>query len=66
MIRRDKFNVEIGGRRINDVASKIGGLFGGTGRTIGRAIDKGTKNVTIKIENNNSVSRKYTSLRKHK
>jgi len=61
MIRRDKFNIEIGGRRINDVASKIGGLFGSTGRSIGRAIDKGTKNVTIKIENDNSVRRSKPS-----
>jgi hypothetical protein len=65
MIKRHKLNMEIGGRRINDVASKLGGLFGNTGRKIGRAIDNGTKNVTIKIENNNSISRRSKSS-KHK
>jgi hypothetical protein len=45
------FNVEINGFRIDDVAEKIGALFGEEGRAIGKKIDDLTKDKTIKIEN---------------
>ena len=50
---KKNLNVEINGYKINDVAEKIGSLFGQTGRGIGRAIDGVTKNVTIKIDSKN-------------
>lgn len=51
---KKNLNVEIYGHKINDVAEKIGSLFGETGRVIGKAIDEVTKNVTIKIDDENS------------
>lgn len=46
-----KLNVELpNGTRVEDVAEKIGTIFGEDGQEIGRQIDKLTKNVTIKIE----------------
>ena len=51
---KKNLNVEINGYKINDVAEKIGSLFGETGRSIGKAIDEATKNVTIKIGEENS------------
>ena len=50
---KKNLNVEIYGHRIDDVAVKIGSLFGKTGRAIGKAIDGVTKNVTIKIDGKN-------------
>ena len=50
--------MEINGHKINDVAEKIGSLFGETGRAIGKAIDGVTKNVTIKIGDENSDRQK--------
>ncbi len=46
-------NVEIYGHRIDNVAEKIGSLFGETGTAIGKAIDSVTKNVTIRIDDKN-------------
>ena len=43
-------NFEINEHRIEDVAEKIGSIFGETGRNIGKAIDELTKNVTVKIK----------------
>ena len=43
-------NLEINGKRVDDVAEKIGSVFGEEGRKIGKLIDNATKNVTIKIE----------------
>lgn len=51
---KKNLNVEIYGHRIDDVAEKIGSMFGETGRAIGKAIDGITKNVTIKIDDKNS------------
>ncbi|MGB7605888.1 MAG: hypothetical protein WBL93_10480 [Lutisporaceae bacterium] len=42
-------NVEIGPFRIEDVATKIGTLFGEKGREVGEKIDSWTKDVTIKF-----------------
>jgi len=50
---KKNLNVEINDYKINDVAEKIGSLFGQTGRGIGKAIDNMTKNVTIKIGDDN-------------
>lgn len=51
---KKNLNVDIYGHKINDVAEKIGSLFGEIGRSIGKAIDEVTKNVTIKIGDENS------------
>lgn len=50
---KKNLNVEINGYKISDVAEKIGSLFGQTGRGIGKVIDSVTKNITIKIGDNN-------------
>ena len=55
---KKNLNVEIHGHRIENVAEKIGTLFGVTGRAIGKAIDGMTKNVTIKIDDKNGNSHK--------
>ncbi|MBM7660408.1 hypothetical protein JOC85_001175 [Bacillus mesophilus] len=47
---RNNLNVEYKGQRIEDVATKIGSLFGEEGKRIGEKIDRATKKVTIKIE----------------
>ena len=55
---KKNLNLEINGHKINDVAEKVGSLFGETGRAIGKAIDGVTKNVTIKIGDENSDRQK--------
>ena len=50
---KKNLDVEIYGHRIDNVAEKVGSLFGESGRTIGKAIDSVTKNVTIKIDDKN-------------
>jgi hypothetical protein len=48
---KESLNIEIGDVvRIEDVCEKIGAIFGGEeGRRKGKAIDKATKNITIRI-----------------
>jgi hypothetical protein len=46
---KNSLNIEIGDNRIDDIAEKIGAIFGEEARQIGKAIDKLTKDVTIKI-----------------
>ena len=45
----ENFNIEINGHRVNDVAEKIGAMFGEEGRKIGKVIDSLTKDVTIVV-----------------
>lgn len=48
---KQNFNIEFGDIiKINDAGEKIGGLFGETGRKIGKAIDDATKDKTIRID----------------
>lgn len=48
---KQSFNIEFGDKvRINDAGEKIRGLFGETGRKIGKAIDDATKDKTIQID----------------
>jgi len=54
---KHSLNIEINNRRIEDVAEKAGSIFGETGRSIGRAIDDFTKNVTIKIDSKDNGNR---------
>ena len=51
---RHNVNVEINDCRIEDVAEKIGSLFGDKGQRIGKSIDDLTKNVTIVIDTENN------------
>jgi hypothetical protein len=59
---KKNLNVEIYGYKIDDVAEKIGSLFGDAGRTVGKAIDDMTKNVTIKISSKNGDKYKEMDL----
>ena len=43
------FNIDIGGVVIEDVATKLGGLFGEVGEEIGKIIDENTKDKTFKF-----------------
>ena len=43
------FNIDIGGVVIEDVATKLGGLFGEVGEEIGKIIDENTKDKTFKV-----------------
>jgi hypothetical protein len=43
-------NVIFKGLRVNDVAEKVGSIFGSKGQEVGRKIDNLTKNVTIVFE----------------
>jgi uncharacterized protein with von Willebrand factor type A (vWA) domain len=47
---KNSFNVEYKGRKIEDVATKIGSVFGEEGKKVGEVIDSLTKKITIKIE----------------
>lgn len=48
---KQNLNVEFGGIKVKDVATKIGRVVGGEkGAEIGKKIDEATKNVTIKFE----------------
>jgi hypothetical protein len=49
---RSNFSVEINDKRVDDVAEKIGALFGPEGALVGKAIDTLTKGINIKIETN--------------
>ena len=46
---RNSLNIEIGDKRIDDVAEKVGAILGEEYRQVGKFIDKLTKDVTIKI-----------------
>jgi predicted N-formylglutamate amidohydrolase len=46
------FNFELDNHRYENVAERIGVLFGEKGRAIGRMIDNLTKNITISVNTN--------------
>ncbi|AOS67409.1 hypothetical protein CJZ71_19165 [Bacillus subtilis] len=48
---KNNFNIEYRNLKINNVATKIGKLFGKKGTAIGSKIDKITQCLTIKIGN---------------
>ena len=50
------FNITINDYHIEDVAEKIGSIFGEKGRAVGKAIDDLTKSVTIKIDTRDTCS----------
>lgn len=50
MFGKHNLNGEHKGVRVNDIATKVGSMFGSKGKTVGQTIDKATKNITIKIE----------------
>ncbi|MED4353613.1 hypothetical protein P9265_14950 [Schinkia azotoformans] len=50
MLGTKKINVEYKGHRVEDVATKIGSLFGPKGKEIGKKIDNATKKITLKID----------------
>lgn len=50
MFEKQNFNVEYKNVIVNDVATKVGSLFGNKGKEVGQKIDSITKNITIKIE----------------
>ena len=54
---KHNLNLEINEHRIEDVAEKVGSIFGEKGRAIGKSIDDLTKNVTIKINVKDNVGR---------
>lgn len=50
MFGKQNFNGEYKGVRVNDLATKVGSIFGKKGKAVGQVIDKATQNITIKIE----------------
>lgn len=49
---RTNLNIDICGIEIRDVCEKVGSVFGGKGKEVGKKIDNITKNVWIKYPKN--------------
>ena len=58
MKNKRNLNIEINNRRTEDVAEKLGSVFGNRGCRIGKTIDDLTKNITIKIDSKEVTNRR--------
>ena len=51
----NNINIEVDGKRYEDVATQIGKLFGSEGEAIGTVIDIFTKDITIDFDNGGTI-----------